>query len=96
MAQLQKRVTDTQVTEMLKRDLNREIEGAHLQAVLGVGKTPFFRLLTRYRMNPATCSIQYQRKVPTRRLDPGIERNLLKELTIDQHAIQSPQLPLRS
>lgn len=96
MAQLHKRFTDEQVKDMLTRYLNREIERAYLQTILGIGKARFFTLVQRYRTNPRTFSIQYARQTPTRRLDPAIERNILHELRIDQQAIQNPQVPLRS
>ena len=95
MAQLHKRFTDAQLKDMLTRYLKREIEGLHIRAVLGLSKTHFFRLLTRYQTNPATFSIQYTRRTPTRRLDPHIEQAIVRELTIDQQAIQNPQIPLR-
>lgn len=96
MAQLHKRFTDEQVKDMLTRYLNREIERAYLQTILGVGKAQFFKLVTRYRANPQTFSIRYARQAPTRRLDPRIEQTILRELTIDQQAIQHPQIPLRT
>jgi transposase InsO family protein len=96
MGQLHKRFTDEQVKDMLQRYLKQEIEGPYIRTVLGLGKTQFFKLLTRYRAHPATFSIQYTRRTPPRHLDPGIEQNILNELTIDQRAIQNPQIPLRS
>lgn len=96
MGQLHKRFTDEQIKDMLQRYLKREIEGPYIRTMLGIGKTQFFKLLTRYQANPAAFSIQYTRRTPTRRLDPGIEPNILKELNIDQQAIQNPQIPLRS
>ena len=94
MGQLHKRFTDAQVRDMLQRYVQREIEGPYLRGMLGLGKTQFFKLLTRYRMNPTTFSIQYTRRTPTRRLDPQIEQNIVKELRIVQQAIQNPQIPL--
>ena len=96
MAQLHKRFTDEQVKDMLTRYLKREIEGPYIRAVLSLSKTHFFRLLSRYQAHPATFSIQYTRRAPTRRLDPHIEQNIVRELTIDQRAIQNPQIPLRA
>jgi len=96
MGQLHKRFTDEQVKDMLQRYLKQEIESPYIRAMLGLGKTQFFKLLSRYRANPAAFSIQYTRHTPTRRLDPWIEQNIVKELAIDQRAIQNPQIPLRS
>ena len=66
MGQLHKRFTDEQVKDMLMRYLKREIEGPYIRTVLGLSKTHFFRLLTRYQANPATFSIQYTRRTPSR------------------------------
>ena len=95
MGQLHKRFTDEQVKDILTRYLKREIEGPYVRAVLGLSKTHFFRLLTRYQANPTTFSIQYTRRTPTRRLNPRIEQTIVRELMIDQQAIQNPQIPLR-
>ena len=95
MAQLHTRFTDEQVRDMLKRYLDHEIERGYLQSMLGLGKSRFFQVLHHYRAHPDTFSIQYHRPSPTR-LAPGIEASILKELTIDQQAIQNPQVPLRS
>ena len=96
MGHLHKRFTDEQVREMLQRYLTHEIEGPYIRTVLGLGKTQFFKLLTRYRAHPATFSVRYARRTPPRRLDPRIEANIVHELTIDQRAIQNPQIPLRA
>jgi len=96
MAQLHKRFTDEQVKQLLQRYCDGEIERSYLQTMLGVGKARFFRLLRPYRANPTTFSIRYTRRTPPRRLDPCIEASIIKELTIDQHAIRNPQIPLRS
>ena len=96
MDQLHKRFTDQQVKEMLQRYLNREIERSYLQTILGIGKSQFFFWLQQYRAHPDTFSTRYARQRPPRRLDPEIEQNIVKELTIDQQAIRNPQVPLRA
>lgn len=96
MAQLHKRFTDQQVREMLQRYCKREIERTYLQTILGIGKSQFFFWLQQYRAHPETFSIRYTRQGPPRHLDPEIEQNIVKELTIDQQAIQNPAIPLRS
>jgi hypothetical protein len=64
--------------------------------VLGIGKTRFFQLLHRYQVDPQGFSIGYTRCRPPRRLEPAIEQNIVKELTIDQQAIRNPAIPLKS
>jgi len=95
MAQLHKRFSDEQVKDMLKRYLNGEIGRSYLQQMLGVGKSRFFALIYRYRKSPESFSVQYQRRSPLR-MDPKTEAGILKELKIDQQAIENPQVPLRS
>jgi hypothetical protein len=95
MAQLHKRFTDQQVREMLQRYLDREIERTYLQTILGIGKSQFFFWLQQYRVHPKTFSIHYTRQTQPHCLDPRIEQSIVKELAIDQQAIQNPQIPLR-
>ena len=95
MGQLHTRFTDEQVKDMLQRYLKQELEGPYIRTMLGLGKTQFFKLISRYHANPAAFSVQYHRLSPVR-LDPTIEPNILKELAIDQQAIRNPQVPLRS
>lgn len=96
MAQLHKKFTDSQVKEMLKRYLNNEIERPYIQQILGIGKTRFFALLKSYQADPAAFSIQYRRQTKTRSIAPAIERNILKELTIEKRLIQDKDVPIRS
>jgi len=80
----------------MKRYLNHEIERKYIQAMLGVKKAHFFRLLKRYRANPSKFSIRYIRHTPTHLIDPQIEQNILKELAIDKKMIQNKHVPLKS
>jgi hypothetical protein len=96
MAQLHKKFTDTQVKEILQRYLHNEIERAYIQQILGIGKTRFFGLLKSYQDNPAGFSIQYRRQSKTRCIAPAIERNILKELTIEKRLILDKDVPIHS
>lgn len=94
MAQLHKRFSDAQVKDMLQRYLSGEIQRTYLQQMLGVGKSRFFSLISRYRKSSASFSVEYHRRSPLR-MDPETESSILKELKIDQQAIENPQIPLR-
>ena len=96
MEQLHKRFTDDQVKDMIRRYLKKEIEGKYVQSVLGIGKTRFSHLVKAYRRSPDTFSVQYNRASPTRRIDPKIEANIIKELSIDKKSIQNKEIPLWS
>jgi len=96
MVQLHRKFTDSQVKEMLQRYLHNEIERPYIQQILGIGKTRFFALVKSYQANPADFSIQYRRQINPRSIAPAIERNIVKELTIEKRLIQDKDVPIRS
>jgi len=95
MAQMHKRFTDDQVKDLIKRYLLKKIERKYIQEILNIGKARFFELLQQYRTDPEKFSIQYVRKAKTRSIDTRIEKNIIKELTIDKKAIQHKDIPLK-
>jgi hypothetical protein len=95
MSQLHKKFTDRQVKELLERYVNKEIERKYLQQILGLSKSRFFFWLQSYRANPEKFTIQYQRHSDTRTLDPKIEKNILKELSVSKQLIADPKVPVR-
>lgn len=96
MGQLHRRFTDDQVKDILHRYINQQIERKYAQQILGISKSQFFELVSRYRRGPEKFSIQYVREAPTRGIDPEIEDNILKELAIDKKSIQNKNIPLWS
>lgn len=93
--QVHKRFTDSQVKELLQRYLKKEIERRYIQSILGIGKARFFELVRAYRESPDQFTVQYTRTAPAHSIDPAIEKNILKELAIDQKAIANPAIPLK-
>lgn len=96
MAQLHKNFTDSQVKELMERYLKKEVKRKHVQQILGLKRRRFFILLEKYRANPRGFSIQYTRKQKTRIINPAIEKNILKELKIEQNLIKDKDVPLKS
>jgi hypothetical protein len=94
MAQLHKKFTDAQVKEILQRYLHREIDRSYVQEILGIGKTRLFALIKSYRQNPDSFSLQYERQ--GRSINPAIEKNIFKELAIENKLIRDKDVPLRS
>lgn len=95
MGQLHKKFTDNQVKELLARYLKAEIKRRYIQEILGIGSTRFFALIQSYRNDPQGFTIQYTRKEPTRSIDDKIEKNILKELAVDEKIIEDPKTPTR-
>ena len=95
MSQLHRRFTSDQVKELLERYAKKEIERKYIQQILGIRKSRFFMLLKQYQKAPRLFTIQYERNTPPR-ISPEVEKNLLKELTIEKGLIQNKETPLKS
>lgn len=95
MSQLHKRFTSDQVKELLERYSKKEVERKYIQQILGIGKSRFFMLLKQYQEDPQLFTIQYERNTPAR-ISPEVEKNILKELTIEKELIQNKATPLKS
>jgi hypothetical protein len=95
MVQIHKEFTDSQVKELVKRYLRKEIERKYIQEVLGIGKTRFFALVKEYRKDPNRFSIQYTRNTKTRTIPQAVEDNIIRELQIEKNLIEDPEIPLR-
>ncbi len=95
MSQVHKRFTSEQVKELLNRYLKNEVEREYLQEILGIKKRRFFVLLKQYKEDPLRFTIQYQRRTPSRSLSPKIEKNILRELTIEKKTIEDKDIPLK-
>ena len=96
MAQLHRRFTDSQVKELIERYLRKEIQRDYIQQILGIKKRRFFALVKRYRTSPKEFSIQYNRNSKTRTISQSIEKNIIKELTIEKKLIQDKDVPIKS
>ena len=85
--QLHKNFTDDQVKSLLKGYLDKEIKINHILQMLNIKRSRFFELLVKYR-NPDSFSIQYERKTINRKINPDIEKNIIKELKIEKDLIK--------
>lgn len=96
MAQLHKRFTDQQVKELMQRYSKKELKREHIQQMLQIKRRQFFKLFKEYSKNPETFSIQYKRANASRTIDPKIEKNIIKELTVAKEFIDNKQMPIWS
>lgn len=93
MDQIHKRFTVDQVKILLQSYIQGTITRSELEKILQINKTRFFAMLKEYRQNPATFSIDYQRKTPAR-LSPEVEAAIAKELLREKTLIENPDLPI--
>jgi hypothetical protein len=63
--------------------------------MLRIKRRRFFELLAKYRQDPDSFSIQYERKTINRKIDPDIERNIVKELKIEKELIKAKEVPIK-
>ena len=95
MKQLHKKFTDDQIKELITRYLKKKIARKYIQEILGIKKTRFFALVKRLKADPENFSISYSRRMPTRKIDPDIEKNILKELEIEKDLIKNKDIPIK-
>ena len=93
--QLHKRFSDIQIKELMERYLKGEIERKYIQEILGIKRRWFCILVKRYRDNPEAFSVRYSRKGKTRAIARSIEKNIIKELTMDKGLIENKEVPLK-
>jgi len=93
--QLHKNFTDEQVKLLLKSYVDKEIKISYILQILRIKRRRFFELLARYKKDPDNFSIQYNRKTINRKIDPDIEKNIVKELKIEKDLIKAKEVPIK-
>ena len=91
--QLHKNFTDSQVKSFLKSYLDKEIKISYVLQILKIKRRRFFELLAKYRKDPDSFSIQYERKTINRKISKDIERNIVKALKIEKDLIKALNTP---
>jgi hypothetical protein len=93
--QLHKNFTDDQVKSLLEKYSKKEIKLNYILQMLKIKKRRFFELLAKYRQDPDNFSIQYERSTINRKINPDIERNMVKELKIEKDLIKNKDIPIK-
>lgn len=91
---IHKRFTDEQVKDLMKRYIAGGISRAHIETILGIGKSRFFALIKAYRDNPESFNINYERRNPTRSINPNVEKRIIQELNASQELIKEKDVPI--
>ena len=93
--QLHKNFTDGQVKSLFESYLDKKIKINYILQMLRIKRRRFFELLAKYRKDPDSFSIQYERKTINRKIDPDIERNIIQELKIEKDLIKAKDIPIK-
>ena len=93
--QIHKRLTEEQVGMILDRYNKKELSREQAMGLLGLKRRQFFDWLKKYRENRKDFSIEYSRKRSNRKIDGGIEENIIKELKTEKGLIDDSAMPIR-
>jgi len=93
--QLHKNLTNGQVKSLLEKYSKKEIQLNYILPMLKIKKSRFFELLAKYRQDPDNFSIKHERKTINRKIDPDIEKNIVKELKIEKDLIKNKNIPIK-
>ena len=89
MDQIHKRFTAEQVKVLLRGYCQGILDRPAIEETLGISKTRFFTLLTRYRRDPDNFPLAY-RRATSARLPTSVEREIEKELMLEKSLIEDP------
>jgi len=90
--QLHKNFTDVQVKSLFEKYSKKEIKLNYILQMLKIKRSRFFELLAKYRKDPDNFSIQYERRTINRKIDPDIERNIVKALETEKDLIKNKEI----
>lgn len=93
--QLHKRFTSEQVKNILAKYEAGVMTAKETVRYLEISRARFYQLVSDYEQDPQKFSIDYSRDTANRKLDPQIEKNILKELEIDKRIIDNPRIPTK-
>jgi len=93
--QLHKNFTDGQVKSLFEKYSKKEIKLNYILQILKIKRSRFFKLLAKYRKDPDNFSIQYERRTINRKIDPDIEKNIVKALEIEKDLIENKEVPIK-
>jgi hypothetical protein len=95
MTQIHKNFSDDQIKGLLSKYTDNKVDREYIQELLGIKRRRFFELLKKYKENPQTFSVKYQRAQP-KLIGQEIEDNILRELAIEKAIIEDADNPLKS
>lgn len=75
--------------------MEKKIKINYILSILGIKRRRFFELLAKYRKDPDSFSIQYERKTINRKIDKAIEINIIKELNREKNLILDKEVPIK-
>src|SRR5712691_2811690 len=91
---LHNRLGDNQAKAIFENYVRDEIGLAEAMAGLGLGRARFFKVLKRYKADPATFTLAYGRTSANHRISPETEAQILTELQAEKKLIENKDNPI--
>lgn len=92
--QLHKRFSTEEVKILLKKYLDEKVKLSYILEILQIKRRRFFELLNKYKKDPESFSIQYERKRATRKISKDLEENIINELKKEKKLIEDKEIPI--
>ncbi len=92
--QIHKRLTTEQVATILENYLAHGIDVQKAMNNLGVKRSRFFKLLSRYQNNPNNFNIEYHRETINHNISTTAETSILTELKLEKKLIDNKDIPI--
>jgi len=93
MTQIHKQFSSEQVKVLLQGYEAGHLSRDEIERTLGIGKTRFFALRKKYREDPDSFSMQYERTSP-KRLSAEAEEKIRLELQREKELVENKELPI--
>ena len=93
--QIHKRLTTEKVKSVLTMYLTGKINGNKARELLDIKKTQFFDWLKKLKNDPVSFSLDYDRKMPTNRIDSSKEEIVVKELELERSYIANKDISIK-
>ena len=93
--QIHKRLTTEKVKSVLTMYLTGTIGGNKARELLNIKKTQFFDWLKKLKNDPASFSLDYERKAPTNKIDSSKEEIVVKELELERSYIANKDISIK-
>lgn len=94
--QIHKRLSEEQVIAILENYLAKEVSSGEAMNILGLAKSQFFRLVSQYRQDAESFSLQHRGNQGNRRIPPETEQAILKELRSEEKLIKNKDISIKN
>ena len=93
--QLHKRLSLEPVQRILNQYFEKELPAKEARVKLGLGKTQFHSLVSRYQKEGSAFTLHKKRATPPRKISDEAEQKIIQELSREKQLIDNKDMPIR-